>query len=234
MVAPAAYLFVGSDELRKHEKLELIAKELFPPELRELNATLLYGDDRQLSPQDLKEYLSLLPTEGAGARLLVLRMAHKLGKPLREALVRNLAAKPQKTVIVVDIPETRGDASAETQDFVRALEGAGARLVRFKEEVPINVFDLGRSITERQAGRALQILEELLRHRERAEKILGGLSWQWEKFFSQKTIGPKGYTRGIKLMLDADRKLKSSVSAYARDHAILEILVVRLSSLERE
>ena len=161
-------------------------------------------------------------------------MAHKLGKPLREALVRNLAAKPQKTVIVVDIPETRGDASAETQDFVRALEGAGARLVRFKEEVPINVFDLGRSITERQAGRALQILEELLRHRERAEKILGGLSWQWEKFFSQKTIGPKGYTRGIKLMLDADRKLKSSVSAYARDHAILEILVVRLSSLERE
>ncbi len=234
MVAPAAYLFVGSDELHKHEKLELIAKELFPPELRDLNATLLYGDDHQLSPQDFKECLSLLPTEGARARLLVLRMAHKLGKSLREALVRNIAAKPQKTIIVIDIPEARGDMSSETQDLIRALEGAGARLVRFKEDVPLNVFDLGRCITEQQAGRALQILEELLRHRERTEKILGGLSWQWERFFSQKKIGPKGYARGVKLMLDADRKLKSSVSAYARNHAILEILVVKLSSLERE
>jgi DNA polymerase III delta subunit len=232
MVVPSAYLFVGSDELRKHERLELIAKELFPPELRELNVTLLYGDDRRLSPQDFKEYLSLLPTDGAHARLLVLRMAHKLGKPLRQALVRNIAVKPRKTVVVVDIPETRGDVSSEMQDFIRALEGAGARLVRFREDEPLNVFDLGRSIVERQAARALQTLEELLRHRERPEKILGGLSWQWEKFFSQKRIGPKGYARGVKLMLDADRKLKSSVSAYARDHAILEILVVKLSCLE--
>jgi DNA polymerase III delta subunit len=233
MVAPPAYLFVGSDELRKREKLELIAKELFPPELRELNTMLLYGDDRRLSPQDFKEYLSLLPTDGARARLLVLRMAHKLGKPLRQALVRNIAAKPQKTVVVVDIPETRSDASSELQDFIGAMEGAGARLVRFREDELLDVFDLGRSIAERQAARALQILEELLGRRERPEKVLGGLSWQWEKFFSQKRIGPRGYARGVKLMLDADRKLKSSVSAYARDHAILEILVVKLSCLER-
>lgn len=225
---PSAYLFVGSDELGKHEKLKLLAEELFPPELRELNATLLYGDDRRLSPRDLKEYLCLLPTDGARARLLVLRMAHKLGKILRETLVRGLAAGSQKTVVVVDIPEARGE-----EDFVKALEGAGARLVRFKEEAPINVFDLGRSIAEREAGAALKILAELLRHRERAEKILGGLSWQWEKFFSEKKIGSKGYARGIKLMLDADRKLKSSVSAYARDHVILETLVVKLCYAER-
>ncbi|MDD5019170.1 MAG: hypothetical protein PHH75_03730 [Candidatus Omnitrophica bacterium] len=228
MVAPSAHLFVGSDELRKHEKLELIARELFPPELRDLNLTLLYGDDRRISPKDLTELFCLLPTEGAQAHLLVMRMAHKLGKQLRAALIDNLAAASRRTAVVVDIPESEGQ-----EDFIKALTTAGARIMRFKEDVPRNVFDLGRAIVERRPEEALNILGQLLRSRERAERVLGGLVWQWEKFFSQKRIGSQGYARGIKLMLDADRKLKSSVSAAARDHVILETLVVRLSCLEK-
>jgi DNA polymerase III delta subunit len=228
MVAPPVHLFVGSDEMRKREKLEQIERELFPPELRDLNTTFLYGDDRRISQKDLTELFCLLPTEGARAHLLVVRMAHKLKSALRAALIADMSAASRRTAVVVDIPESKGE-----EEFVRALTAVGAMIVRFKEKEARSVFDLGRAIVERRPEEALGILGELLRSRERSEKLLGGLVWQWEKFFSQKRIGPQGYGQGLKLMLDADRKLKSNVSAAAREHAILETLVVRLSFLER-
>ena len=95
----------------------------------------------------------------------------------------------------------------------------------------MNVFDLGRSIMARKPDQALKTLSKLLRYREKSEKILGALFWQWERFYTDKRLAETLYRRGLKLMLEADKRLKSSASAYGRESLILEALVVKLSYL---
>ena len=226
MVEPCAYLFLGSDEIRKHQKLELLTRGLFPANLKELNVTLLYGDDKGMSAAALQEILQLLPTEGAQKRLVVVRMAHRMNPSVRRALIGQLKKGLLQTLVVVDIPEAK-----DHEELVKEFVSAGVEVVRFKESAALNVFDLGRSIAEHKADRSLKILSELLASREKPEKLLGGLFWQWEKFLGDKKIAPDIYARGVKLICDADRRLKSSVSACARDHLILESLVVKLSLL---
>lgn len=226
MVESSAYLFLGSDEIRKHQKLELLSRGLFPANLKELNFSLFYGDDKTLSPAFLQENLQLLPTEGAVKRLVVIRMAHRLSPSVKNALIAQLKKGLVRTLLIADIPEVR-----DHEDLVRDLTAAGCEVVRFKESAVMNVFDLGRSIAEHKADKSLKILADLLSIREKPEKLLGGLFWQWEKFLGDKKIAPDMYARGVKLICDADRRLKSSSSAYARDHLILESLVVKLSLL---
>ncbi|MFA5039078.1 MAG: hypothetical protein WC732_05295 [Candidatus Omnitrophota bacterium] len=227
MVEPSAYLFLGSDEFGKHQKLELLSRDLFPSDLKELNYTLLYGDDRNVSAAVLQETLRMMPTEGARKRVVVVRLAHCLQKSAQEALIKICRTGAPGTLLVIDIPQARGH-----EVLVRALEAAGVKSVSFKEAAPLNVFDLGRAIAEQKPERSLKILSGLLQSRERPEKVLGGLFWQWEKFGVEKKIAPDTYARGVKLMCEADRRLKSSASAYAREHVILESLVIKLSLLK--
>ena len=90
MVEPGVFIFVGSDELKKQEHLESLQKKLFPPELKEFNFTLFYGDDKQFGPQRLKEALSCFPTEGAKKRLIVIKAAQKMSADLLKCLTEEL------------------------------------------------------------------------------------------------------------------------------------------------
>jgi DNA polymerase III delta subunit len=226
MVEPGAFIFLGSDELKKQERLDAFLKKLFPPELREFNYTLFYGDDKQFRPQELKEVLISFPTEGAKKRLIVIKAAHKMSAGHQACLTKELKETMPKAVVVLDVPEVKG-----TEDFVEKFVQLGAEVVRFKSDVPMNVFDLGRAIIGRKPDSALKILSRLLRYREKTEKILGALFWQWERFYTDKRLSETVYRGGLKLMLDADRRLKSSASAYGRERLILEALVVKLSYL---
>jgi len=226
MVEPRVFIFVGSDELKKQEYLESLQKKLFPPELKEFNFTLFYGDDKQFGPQMLKEALSCFPTEGAKKRLVVIKAAQKMNTGLLKCLTEELRQSKSKNIIVLDVGEAKG-----FEEILEEFTKLGAGVVRFKSELPMNVFDLGRSIMARKPDQALKTLSKLLRYREKSEKILGALFWQWERFYTDKRLAEDLYKRGLKLMLDADKRLKSSASAYGRESVILEALVVKLSCL---
>ncbi len=226
MVEPRVVIFLGSDELEKQKKIELVQQKFFPPSLKDLNYTVLYADDRRLTPIELKEAIVSLPTEGAQKRLVVIKQAHKLKRALLECLIEEAGRKQDKTAIILDVPDVKG-----SEDFVREFSRIGAAIVRFKSEVAANAFDLGRAISAHKTQAALEILSGLLGRREKAEKILGGLFWQWERLGSEGAIAQDVFKKGLKTLLEADRKLKSTSSAYARESLILETLVVKLSYL---
>ncbi|MFH0940307.1 MAG: hypothetical protein V1840_00435 [Candidatus Omnitrophota bacterium] len=232
MVEPHVFIFLGNDELRKHEQLELLQKKLFPPDIKEFNYCLLYGDDKDLTPKgpkDLKEALSCFPQAGASKRLVVIKMAHKLSKAHQAYLLEECRIIACKTIVVLDIP---GDAGKASESFVGALAKAGAQVVRFAgEAAAANAFDLGRAIAARRPESALKILAGLIRYKEKAEKIIGAIFWQWERLHADRRISEENYKRGLRLISEADKRLKSSSSAFAREVLILEALVVRLSSL---
>jgi len=228
MVDPALSVFLGTDEAEKLKRIEHLQKNLFPPTLKDLNFTLLYADDKDLTAETLKNALDSFPTEGAQRRLVVIKRAHKLKKNLQVFLSDFLSRPLLRTVLIVDIPEAK-DSESLVEEFVKR----GAEVVRFKTEGHSNAFDLCRAVISHQPELALTILTALLRYKEQQSKILGALFWQWERSFTQKRLSLDSYKKGLKVILEADKKLKSSSSAFAREALILETLVVKLSYLSR-
>lgn len=227
MVEHRLLIFVGQDEAEKEKRLETLRNKLFPPGLKDLNYTLLYADDKGLTPAALGETLFCLPAGGARARLLVIKSAHKLGRAHQAALWSALG-KSAGAVVVLDIDASEAKG-AET--LIAEGKKAGGQVIRFKDPVAPNAFDLGRAVAARRPQDALKILAALLKYRDKAEKILGAVFWSWERSHSQKQLTQEAYKKGLALILDADKRLKSSSSAYGRETLILEALVVKLSFL---
>lgn len=226
MVKPCLFIFLGNDDPGKRERIESLQRELFPPDLKYFNYIVIYGDDKRLMPQGFKEELMCFPTDGAQKRLIVIRMAQKLKKPLVCCLKDALRVMQDKVVIVLDTDEFKtGHAfAAEFSEF-------GAQIVHFKKTAEVNVFDLGRAILDRKPDLSLNILSGLLGDKERTDKILGAIFWQWERAYGGRRLEEGVYKKGLEFILDADKRLKSSSSAFARQTLILEALAVKLSYL---
>jgi DNA polymerase III delta subunit len=225
MVEPRVYLFLGQDEEAKQKRIEALTRKILPPEFRDLNTTFLYADEKNLTLADIGEVLACLPMGGAKQRLCVIKRAHKLSRAAGMGLAQTLR-RHSDTVLVLDFSESKG-----TQDLVEDLKKAGAQVVRFKDEQEVSAFDLGRAIVARRPESALKILSVLLRSRDKAEKTVGAIFWQWQRSFTEKRFSQETYKRGLKLILDADKRLKTSSSAFARETLVLEALVVKLSYL---
>src|SRR5512135_2513230 len=156
MVEPSVLIFLGTDEPQKQKRLDLLKKKLFPPDLSELNTTVLYGDDKELTPASLTEALVSIPMSGAQKRLVIIRMAHKMSAPLLACLEKEWGRALRHAVVVLDVPQAKG-----TEELVSAWRRAGAEVVPFKNRLPATVFDLGRAIMTRQADSALVLLNGL-------------------------------------------------------------------------
>lgn len=227
MVEPHFIIFLGQSEGDKDRRLQALQKNAFPPELKDLNYTVLHADDKHLTLSMVTEALSCLPTQGAKKRLLLIRMAHKLDRRVLAGIITKFN-KSCDTILILDFPETRPQEA-----FLAETRKAGAEVVVFKEVQAATAFDLGRAIVSGRTEEALKVLLNLLRYRDKAEKILGALFWQWERTFAEKKLESEPYRNGLKAILDADKRLKSTSSAYARESLILETLVVKLSYLAR-
>jgi DNA polymerase III delta subunit len=225
MVEPHVFIYLGSDESEKLDRIENLQKKLFPPDLKELNYNLYHADDKDLGVAEFKEALMALPTEGVRSRLIVIRSAHKLSGPLKAMLTEALKNNKGR-VIVLDVPVSRG-----TEAFVSEFTKKGARVVRFKEESVPDVFALARSIVDHRPELALRILSALTKSKDKPEGIPGAIFWQWEKSRAERRFSEKVYKDGLKIIFEADKELKSSSSKFARGALILERLVVRLSYL---
>jgi DNA polymerase III delta subunit len=226
MVEPRVFLFLGGDEPEKQKKFDHLKKKTLPPQLIDLNYSVLHSDEKGLTPAAWQETFGCLPTEGAKHRLVLVKIHPKMDRGLQECLIREAADKESRTVLVVDVPQ-----ASEAEALVASLTKAGAEVVRFRDKAEVNPFDLGRAVVARQPERALGVLEALMRGRPRTEKIMGALFWQWERSHAERRLTDEVYGKGLKLLADTDRRLKTSSAAHRQEGEILEVLVVKLSYL---
>lgn len=226
MVKSGIFLFLGSDETQKRQRLGLLEKDCYPPDLKELNYTSFSADDKHLTFDLIEESLDCFPTPGAKKRLILIRRAHRLDGQARERLNSKILTGGSSNYLVLDIEDFQG-----ARLWIKDLKAGGAVVVQFKEKVLPNNFDLGRAIASGKTEDALRILMDLVALRQSPEMIIGAVFWQWEQLGAQKRLRGENYRTGLRKVHEADKRMKSSSSAYARQHLILETLVIELSSL---
>ena len=114
------YLFHGSDDFLKEEKVRALIARATDPSTRDFNLELLRGGECDAA--QLGSALDALPMM-AERRVVVLREASALKKAARERLERHLAAPARDTTLVLVLPSgTKADASLV----------AGATAIEFK------------------------------------------------------------------------------------------------------
>lgn len=210
-------LFIGQDSLSKAKLLNTIKQEFLEKEIQAFNEDILYA--RDLTLQSLQEKLLFLPLKST-RRLVVIRDAERLKEDLRHFLLAYAKKSHTHAVLIVDF-----ESFNPKDDFLRQLAQRG-RTYRFKEQQQADAFALYRYIALKNSAKALTVLNQLLEHGEKPEKILGGLRYAWEK----EASNPAQKKSTLKLLLHCDIDIKTGrlKPAFA-----LEKCVVNLCSLKK-
>lgn len=212
------YLFLGQDNAAKEVKVnELKKKILSPPEALKFDYEILYA--QKLEPETFKKALIALPAI-AKQRLVVLKEGHKLSTQNKE-LVLAFAKDPGPCVLIIDSDKT------ETEESLVKKLGSAAKVVSFKTQTPLNVFNLTRAIATRKSAESLKILSALLAQGEQPLSIMGGLIWYWKN--ARREFSLEVFKKGLLSLQEADLNIKRS--RLKPEHA-LELLVVKLCSPE--
>ena len=209
------YLFIGQDSPAKELALKRIKEEALPQGLEQFNFDLLYAEE--LSLKSLQEKLLGIPVQSS-QRVLVIKNSGELRKEVEGFILEWSKEQRQNIILVLDI-----DQESSKDHFIRNINKY-AKIVRFKEAVPLNTFSLGRQIEERRADSALKILSQLIKDGERPERILGGLRYSLENNMKDAL----GLRRRIRLLLNCDIEIKTGK---LKPVFALEKLVVNLCAL---
>jgi DNA polymerase III delta subunit len=209
------YLFIGQDSPAKDIALKRIKEASFPKELEQFNFDTLYAED--LTLKGLQEKLLNMPVKSL-CRVLIIRNAHGLKEELQDFILKWVGVKNEKAILILDIGE-----SLRKNAFINNIT-KHAKVIRFKEDVPVNTFNLSREIDKRSAPSALRILSQLIKEGERAERILGGLRYSLEN----SIIEPRDMRRKARLLLNCDIEIKTGKF---KPVFALEKLVVNLCAL---
>jgi len=209
------YLFIGQDVPAKDIALKRIKEELLPLKIEDFNLDILHAD--KLSLKMLQEKLLSLPFKSA-KRIVLVRNAQELGTR-EEGFIAQWAERDNKNIVLV-LDIYREDKKPQ---LIKNLN-RHAKVVRFKEEVPANTFNLSRQIECRHVNQALKILSDLISQGERPERILGGLRYSLESGVSDSLL----LRRRIKLLLNCDIEIKTGKF---KPVFALEKLVVSLCAL---
>jgi len=209
------YLFIGQDSPAKDIALKRIKEEFLPRNLEEFNLDVLYAE--KLFLKDLQEKLLSIPVKSS-KRILLIRNAQGLQKCIDDFIVEWASKQNKNIILILDIEQEGKKAS-----FIRSLNKY-AKIIRFKEEVPPNTFNLSRQIESKRVSLALMILSQLIKEGERPERILGGLRYSLEG----NTLDSAGLRRRLKLLLNCDIEIKTGK---LKPGFALEKLVVNLCAL---
>jgi DNA polymerase III delta subunit len=209
------YLFIGQDSCAKDTALNRIKEESFPKELKEFNLDILYANE--LSLKTLQEKLLSIPA-GSLKRMLVIKNAQELKREAADFILSWSGKDIKGIILVLDM-----DSQARNEAVVKNLSRY-ARVIRFKEAVHFNAFNLGRRIEEGRAAEALKILSQLLKDGEPPERILGGLRYSIESGINS----PAQAAVRLKLLLSCDIEIKTGK---LKPVFALEKLVVSLCAL---
>lgn len=206
------YLFIGEDSFSKELKLKKLKEELFAQEVAQFNLDVLYA--KELTLKQLQEKLLCLPLK-AKKRLIVIKDAQALKEDIQKFILEFCKNPYPQTTLVLDTSHLE-----PKNEFINRIRRY-ARVLQFQETIPLNTFSLGRSIERRQPDYSLRILDQLLKNREKPERILGGLRYSWERDITN-TLERK---KKLKLLLNCDIDIKTG---RLKPQFALEKLVVNL------
>jgi DNA polymerase III delta subunit len=209
------YLFIGQDFPAKEIALKQVKEESLPQGLEQFNFDLLYAEE--LSLKSLQERLLAMPVKSP-RRVLVIKNSGELRKDVEDFIIEWSKEQRQDTILVLDI-----DQEGKKEHLIRNINKY-AKVLRFKERVPLNTFALSRQVEERRPDNALKILSQLIRDGERPERILGGLRYSLENNMKNAV----GLRRRIRLLLNCDIEIKTG---RLKPVFALEKLVVNLCAL---
>lgn len=210
---PLVYVFAGGPNPEKDRRLSVLRSRFLAPESVQFNSDTLYA--REITLKDLQEKLLCLPVNNP-YRLITVKSGRYLKEDVK-SFIRSYAARPYgHVVLVIDM-----DESGRKDTFVQELVPY-AEIVWFPRERAPDAFLLARQIHERRTAEALRTLNILLAGGEKAEKIMGGLRWAWEK----DVFAPGELRRRLKLLLVCDKEVKTGL---VKPVFALEKLVITLS-----
>jgi DNA polymerase III delta subunit len=219
------YLFIGQNDFSKNDsskdaKLKEIKKSLLSPALENFNLDTLYAKGLEL--KELQEKLLCLPVK-TKKRLLIIKDAQALKEEVRDFLLEYIKKPPSHLVLILD------SGHYDPKDnFIQQLARL-AQTFRFKEELRIDAFALGRQIELGRADYALRVLNQLLKEGEKPERILGGLRHSLLRMGGS----PIEMRRRLKILLGCDIEMKSGrlKPAFALEKAA--VALCRLRGLAR-
>lgn len=209
------YLFIGEDSTLKDIQLKAIRKEFLKKDTEQFNLDILYA--RELTLKDLQEKLLYLPVKNPG-RIVVIKDAQNLRDDAREFILKYVKEPHKQTILVLDINQRD-----KSEEFINHIYRY-AKIYRFKETKLPDTFTLSRQIALKKPDYALRVLNQLLKHGERPERILGGLRYVWER----DTASPLEMKRRLRLLLNCDIDIKTGK---LRPAFALEKLVINLCGL---
>jgi len=210
------YLFIGQDSASKDAALDKLKKE-FLPSVSAFNLDTVYGKDTGV--KKLQELLLFFPFS-TGHRMVVVRNAQELKDDAKDFLLAYVKAPHERLELVLDMERAAG-----RDGFLEGLT-SHCRTSYFKEERPVTVFDLARSIDARNARESLSILGRLLSEGEKPERLLGGLRASWQK----RVTVPAEREKRLRLLLECDVDIKTG---RLKPALVLERLVICLCGLRK-
>jgi DNA polymerase-3 subunit delta len=114
------YFFYGGEELLKEEAVQSLIQRLVPPELRDFNLDILYGDETDAA--QVIDRVSALPMM-AERRVVVVRMVNQLATADKKQLLEHLSTPFPHTCLILTAPEVD-----DRKGFYRSLEGVACHV----------------------------------------------------------------------------------------------------------
>lgn len=210
------YVFLGSDELTKAEKIaELKKKYLGSSDAQKFDLEVCYAE--KLDPATLQKALLALPAI-ASKRVIILYNCHKLDSSNKELLIDFISSPKSADAVLI----MEDGSMKETDTFIKKIRPY-AKVISYVSSEPVSVFDMTRAISQKQPSKALQLLSDLLASGVHPLQIMGALIWFWGK--SRWQLSQAAYAKGLQYMQQADMDIKRS---RLRPEYAMERLVVRL------
>lgn len=190
------YLFLGDDSIAKDIKLGQFKHEFVPSAVEEFNVECLYA--KELDLLKFQESLLRLPVK-AKKRIVVIRQVDKLKDNLKEYLARYCKAPLSHILLILDADKLNKN------DVFFNKTSRYIKILRFKEQENLNTFRLAQEIEGGRINTSLKILHLLFLNGEKAERILGGLRYSWQRGY----LSHKERNRRFSLLLRCDIDIKT-------------------------
>jgi len=212
------YLFVGIDEISKERKIRSIKQENFKGKETGFDYEIFYAD--AIDRLQLLDSLNRLPLQ-AKKRIIVIKQIEKFSPKNREVITSFIKKPHNYNTLILDTEIS----DLKKNKFVLGISRY-VKIINFKKERPITVFDLADAIARKNTTIALKILAKLILKGEKPHRLLGALTWKWNKI--RRSLTYEDFNRGLQLFLETDINIKSGRS---KPNFALELLVVKLCDL---
>ncbi len=210
------YLLVGQDPSKENKISEIKSKILTSKESLSFDYEVLHA--HKLDADVLKKSLISLPSISK-KRLVLIRQAHDLDGNAKKIILSCFQDESIPVELILD-----ADQWSAKDSFLKKLEKI-IKVVKFKETLKTNVFDLTKAIISNRKPEALKLASQLMDEGNHPLKIIAPIVWAWKK--SKSRMSKEKFHQGLVVLQETDFYIKRS--RLSPQYA-LEILVIKLCS----